>query len=104
MVKKVGNLNLLVGAALHDKAILVHVDQVCVLSSSDKLVKLDGKEESFPPLPGRSAFSGEKAQSKYEKDKLLVAVAQPLEPAGCVARAAAARAGIFVQQISPADR
>ena len=56
-----GNLNLLVRASLHSKPILVHVDRVRrALSSADKLVRLDGKEESFPPLPAQAASSGEK--------------------------------------------
>ena len=42
VIKKVGNLNLLVRASLHSKPILVHVDRVRALSSADRLVKLTG--------------------------------------------------------------
>ena len=60
VIKKVGNLNILVRASLHSKPILVHVDQVGALSTADRLVKLTGeREESFPPLPAPAAFSGE---------------------------------------------
>ena len=64
VIKKIGNLNLLVYASLHSKPILVHVDRVRALSSADRLVKLsDGEGESFPPLPPPAAFSGEKDKS-----------------------------------------
>ena len=64
VMKKVGNLNLLVCASLHSKPILVHVDWVRALSSADRLVKLSGGgEESFPPLPAPAAFSRERDES-----------------------------------------
>ena len=86
------------------------------LSPSDKLVRLGGTEESFPPLLGRAAFSGEKDESvehdspsddfsayielesapESEEDEAPVAVTKPPEPACCVTRAAAVRAGISV--------
>ena len=120
VIKKVGNLNLLVRASLHSKPILVHVDRVRALSSADRLVKLpDGEGESFPPLPAPAAFSREKDESvehnspsddfsafiesaseSDDEKSPVVAPNPPVQPAGRVTRAGAARAGISVPEIS----
>ena len=117
VVKKVGNLNLLVRASLHSKHFLVHVDRVRALSSTDKLVKLDGGRKAFPPLPVPNAFSGEKdecAEHNSPSDDFLafiestsesvVASRPPVQPAGWMTQAGAARAGISVPEISLPNR
>ena len=122
VVKKVGNLNLLVRASLHSKPILVHVDRVRTLQPADKLVKLSGEsDESFPPLPTPAAFSGQDGQSvehnspsddfsayiesasESEEDEPPVE-AGPQPVPGRVTRAGAARAGISVPEISLPSR
>ena len=122
VVKKIGNLNLLVRASLHSKPILVHVDCVRALSPADKLVKLSGKGgESFPPLPAPAAFSSkgnecvehnspsddfsayiESASESEDEETPVEAGPQPA--GGQVTRAGAARAGISVPEISLPSR
>ena len=89
-------------------------------SLADRLVKLNGGgEERFPPLPAPAAFSGEKDESvehnspsddflafiesaseSEDDESPVVASRPPVQRAGRVTRAGAARAGISVPEIS----
>ena len=120
VIKKVGTLNLLVRASLHSKPILVHVNRVRAFSMDDRLVKLTGeREESFPPLPAPAAFSGEKDKSvehyspsgdfsafieSEDDESPVVASHPPVQQAGQMTRAGAARARISVPVISLPSR
>ena len=124
VIKKVGNLNLLVRASLHSKPILVHVNRVRAFSMDDRLVKLTGeREESFPPLPAPAAFSGERDESvehnspsdnfsafiesaseSEDDESHVVASHPPVQQAGRVTQAGAARARISVPVISLPSR
>ena len=120
VIKKVGNINLLVRASLHSKPILVHVDRVRALSTADRLVKLTGeREESFPPLPTPAAFSGgkdecvehnspsddfsayiESALESEDDESAVVSSHPPVQQVGRVTGAGAACAGISVPEIN----
>ena len=62
VVKRIGNLNLLVRASTHSKPILVHVDRVKNMHVNDQLVKFNpdvGKDYPFQKEMVMSQWKGQ---------------------------------------------
>ena len=75
VVRKVGNLNLLVRASLHSRQILVHVDRVRLLSSKDRVVKL-ADDAARPTQVGARK---EKAPSERVASRSAESLGRPVE-------------------------